>query len=113
MTVEPQISATRSRSDPTLHIRIVLLIPLPDRRGNVVVTIPAWHAGDLGSIPGPGLLLSYVRCKNMGLNINDCVYMCLSDETRNTDCPFYLVFMSEEANIPQGVNVYHVVDILT
>ena len=72
MTVEPQISATRSRSDPTLHIRIVLLIPLSERRGNVVVTIPAWQACDLGSIPGPGLL--YVRCKNMGLNINDCAY---------------------------------------
>ena len=36
----------------------------------------------------------------MGLNMNDCVYMCLSDETPNTDCPFYLVFTSEEANIP-------------
>ena len=31
--------------------------------------------------------------------------MRISDETPKTDCPFYLVFMSEEANIPQGVNV--------
>ena len=63
MTVDPQMSATRSRSDPTLHLRIVLLIPLPERRGSVVVIITAWRAGDLGSIPGPGLLLSYVRLK--------------------------------------------------
>ena len=53
--------------DPPLHRRIA------------VVSAPAWHAGDLGSIPGPGMLC--FRCKNLALNIIDCVSPCLSDET--------------------------------
>ena len=31
----------------------------------------ACHAGDLGAIPGPGML--HVSCKNMALNIRDCM----------------------------------------
>ena len=27
-----------------------------ERRASAVVSTPAWHAGDLGSIPGPGML---------------------------------------------------------
>ena len=27
-----------------------------ERRGSVVDSMPAWHAGDLGSILGPGML---------------------------------------------------------
>ena len=54
MTVEPQIGAIGSRSDPTLHHRIALLRPLAERRGSEVIGIPAWHAGDLGSIAGHG-----------------------------------------------------------
>ena len=41
-----------------------------ERRGGVVVSMPAWHAGNLDSIPGPGM--SYFRCKNLALNIRDC-----------------------------------------
>ena len=40
-------------------------------RGSVVVSMPTWHAGDLGSIPGTGML--YFRCKNLVLNTRDCV----------------------------------------
>ena len=94
MTVEPQIGDIGSRSDPTLHHRIALLRPLPVRRGSVVVRIPGWHADDLASIAGPGLL--YVRCKNMALNIRDCVNLCISDDTLQADGPFYMVLMPGE-----------------
>ena len=30
-------------------------------RGGVVVSMPAWHAGDLGSIPGPGMFILGVK----------------------------------------------------
>ena len=33
----------------------------------------------LGLIPGPGML--YFRCKNLALNITDCVSLCLSDKS--------------------------------
>ena len=32
-----------------------------ERRGGVVVSMPAWHAGDLGSIPGPGMFILGVK----------------------------------------------------
>ena len=65
-----------------------------ERRGSVVVITPAWHAGDLGSIPGPGML--YFRCKKLALNIRDCVSLCLSDETLKAVGRFYLVSMPGE-----------------
>ena len=35
------------------------------------LSMPAWHASDLGSIPGQGM--SDFRCKNLALNISDCL----------------------------------------
>ena len=58
------------------------------------VITPYWHAGDLGSIPGLGML--YFRCKNLALHIRDCVSLCLSDETLKAVCPFYPVSMPGE-----------------
>ena len=46
-----------------------------ERRSSVVVSTPAWHAGDLGSIPGPDIL--YFRCKNLTLNISDRVFITI------------------------------------
>ena len=63
-----------------------------------------------GSIPGPGTW-HVIRCKNMALNIRDCVFMCLSEETLKAVGPFYLVSMTGEVKYPtQGVNVQLVVD---
>ena len=67
-------------------------------RGSVVVSTPAWHAGDLGSIPAPGML--YFRCKNLALNIRDCVSLCLSDATLKAVGLFYLVSMPGEVKYP-------------
>ena len=41
----------------------------PSLRQNVVVSMPARHAGDLGLIPGLAML--YFRCINLALNIRD------------------------------------------
>ena len=47
-----------------------------------------------------------IRCKNLALNITDCVSLCLSDETLKAIGPFYLVSIPEEVKDPtQGVNV--------
>ena len=63
----------------------------------VVLSTPAWHAGNLGSIPGPGIL--YFKCKNLALNVRDCASLCLSDETLKAVGPFYLVI--------RGSNISH------
>ena len=58
-----------------------------------------------GSIPGLGTW-HVVRCKNLALNIRDCVSLCLSEETLNAGGPFYLVSMPGEVKYPtQGVHV--------
>ena len=62
---------------------------LQERRGSVMVSTVAWHAGDLGSILGQGMLS--FRCKNLSLNIRNCVSLCLSDEILKAVGPFYLV----------------------
>ena len=36
-----------------------------------MVSTPAWHTSDLGSIPGPGMF--YFMYKKLALNIRDCV----------------------------------------
>ena len=66
-----------------------------------------------GSILGPGML--YFRCKNMALNITDCVSVvgcgslassftpicqCLSEEKLKVVGPFYLVSMLGEVKDP-------------
>ena len=46
-----------------------------------------------------------IRCKNLALNIRDCLSLCLSKETLKAVGPFYLVPMPGEAKDPtQGVN---------
>ena len=52
----------------------------------------------MGSILAPGIL--YFRCKNLALNIRDCVSLCLSDETLKAIGPFYLVSVSGEVKYP-------------
>ena len=42
----------------------------------------------------------YFTCKNLALNIGDCVSMCLSDDTLKAVGPFYLVSMPGEVKIP-------------
>ena len=39
-------------------------------------------------------------CKNLALNIIDCLSLCLSDETLKAVGPFYLVSMPGEVNDP-------------
>ena len=60
----------------------------------VVFSPHAWHAGDLGSISGTGVL--HVICKNLALNNIDCLCTCLSDDTLKAVGYFYLVSMSGE-----------------
>ena len=57
-----------------------MLALIRQRRGSVVVSTSACHAGSPGSIPGPGTY-DIIRCKNLALYIRDCVSLCLSDET--------------------------------
>ena len=62
-----------------------------------------------GLIPGPGMFhysTSFIiRSKNLALNIRDCLYLCLSEETLKAVGPFYLVSMPGEVKYPtQGVN---------
>ena len=58
-----------------------------------------------GSIPGLGTW-HVIRCKNLALNIRDCVSLCLSEETLKAVGPFYLVSMPGEVKDPtQGVDV--------
>ena len=71
--------------------------------------MPGIWAGDLGSIPGPGML--YFRCKNLALNNRGCVSLCLSDGPLKAVGP-NLVSMPEEVKDPThtGVNVSPVAD---
>ena len=74
-------------------------------RGGVVVSMSAWHAASQGSISRKGTR-HVIRCKNLALNITDCVFLCISDETLKPVSPFYLVSMPGEVKYPtQGVNV--------
>ena len=46
-----------------------------------------------------------IRCKNLDLNISDCISRCLSEEILKAVGPFYLVSMPGEVKDPtQGVN---------
>ena len=82
---------------------VVFEVVVPERRGSVVVSTPAWHAGGLGSILGLHVIL-YVETWLSTLQI---VYLCgISDETLKAGGPFYPVSMSGEVKGPtQGVNV--------
>ena len=51
------------------------------RRGSVVVSASAWHADGPGSIPGPGMF--HYRCKNLALNIRDCLSLSFGGDTKN------------------------------
>ena len=47
-----------------------------------------------------------IRCKNLDLNIRDCVYLCLSEDALKTVGPFYRVSMPREVKYPtQEANV--------
>ena len=47
-----------------------------------------------------------LECKNLALNIRDCLSLYLSEETLKAAGPFYLVSVTGEVKDPtQGVNV--------
>ena len=48
-----------------------------------------------GSTPGPGMF-HYIRCKNLAIDIRDCLSLCLSEETLKPFGPFYMVSMPGE-----------------
>ena len=66
----------------------------------VVVSTPACHAADRGSIPRPGMF----RCKNLALNIRDCLSLCLSENTLKAVSPFYLVSIPGEVKDPTSLH---------
>ena len=45
-----------------------------------------------------------IRCKNLALNIRDCVSLCLSEETLKAVGPFYLVSMPGEVKDPTSLH---------
>ena len=48
----------------------------------------------------------YFKCKDLALNIRDCLSLCLSEETLKAVGPSYLVSMPGEVkDQTQGVNV--------
>ena len=60
-----------------------------------LVSTSACHAAGRGSIRGPGVLGLYIiMCKNLALNIRDCLSLCLLEETLKAVGPFYLVSIS-------------------
>ena len=78
---------------------------MQERRGSVVVSTSAWHAAGRGfdSRDQPCFI---IRCKNLALNIRDCLFLCLSEETLKAVGPFYLVSMPGEVKDPtQGINL--------
>ena len=78
----------------------------PDRLTHEsVVSTSTWHTAVWGSIPCSDQAW-YIRCKNLSLNIIDCVSLCLSGDTLKAVGPFYLVSMLGEVKYTRkGVNV--------
>ena len=64
-----------------------------------MVSTPASHGGDLGSIPGPGML--YVRYKNLALNIRD---LCIDSVSFGCGTKSHWSFLSG-VYATQGVDV--------
>ena len=46
-------------------------------RSSVGVGVPVWNAGDLGSIPGPGMLYFWYNNLALLLSTLDIVYLCV------------------------------------
>ena len=70
--------------------------------GSVVVSTSAWHVSRV-RIPDQACFI--IRCKNLALNIRDCLSLCLLEETLKAVGPFYLVPMPGEVKYPtQGIN---------
>ena len=78
--------------------------PIDGRRGSVVVNTPAWHAGDLGLIPGPA---DYILGVKTWLSTLQIVYLCVSRMRQlKAVGPFYLMSMPGEVKYPTlGKNV--------
>ena len=70
-------------------------IQFQERRSSVVVvSTSAWHAAGRR-------FDSWIKCKNLALNIRDCLSLCLSEETLKAVGPFYLVSMPGEVKDPK------------
>ena len=52
----------------------------------------------------PAQACDIIRCKNLALNIRDCLSLCLSEETLNAVGPFYLVSMPGEVKDPTSLH---------
>ena len=52
----------------------------------------------------PAQACDIIRCKNLALNIRDCLYLCLSEETLKAVGPFYLVSMPGEVKDPTSLH---------
>ena len=54
-----------------------------------------------------GIIMIYlriIRCKDLALNIRDCLSLCLSEETLKAVGPFYLVSMPGEVKDPTSLH---------
>ena len=68
-----------------------------------MVSTSDWHAAGRDSMPTRTRHVILIRCKNLALNIRDCLSLCLLEENV---CPFYRVPMPGEVKYPtQRVNV--------
>ena len=72
-----------------------------ERRCGVSVSTFVWYAVGQGSIPARTrhVILLIIRCKNLALNIRDCVSLCLLDKTLKAVGAFYLVSMPGEKSL--------------
>ena len=52
----------------------------------------------------PAQACDIIRCKNLALNIRDCLSLCLSEETLKAIGPFYLVSMPGEVKDPTSLH---------
>ena len=69
-----------------------------------MVSTSAWHIAVV-RLPDQVGLCSIIRCKNLALNIINCLSLCLSEETLKAVGHFYLVSTPGEVKDPkQGVH---------
>ena len=59
---------------------------------------------DQSGIYVPAQACDIIRCKNLALNIRDCLSLCLSEETLKAVGPFYLVSMPAEVKDPTSLH---------
>ena len=102
------VSGSNRLTNIHTHTLVHLYQPFPV---SIVVSIPACHAGDRGSIPRRGgTFFSLMRPPAAVFETYAILFtlhcFCLSEETLKAGGPFYLVSIPGEVKDPtQGVNV--------